>query len=369
MMIYMKFFKKEPVLCIAALAAIISCFFVPPDGEYIGYIDFKTLTLLYCLMAAVAGLTKAGVFTALAHSLCSRTHSARKLGIILVLLCFFSSMLITNDVALLTFVPFAVTVLGLAGEKRKVLAVVVMQTVAANLGSMLTPPGNPQNIHLFSYYNMSLGQFLSATAPVCLASLVILVIMLQGLKKGDVVVNFGEHPGLDKRLFAVSAALFALSLLVVLRVMAWYVLLPVFVIVMFIFDRKLLLKADFMLLLTFVCFFIFVGNMGRIEAVRSTLSSLVQGRELIVGALCSQVISNVPAAVLLSGFTENGRELLLGVNIGGLGTPVASLASLISLKLFSRVEGANTGRFMGAFLIVNFGLLAVLLAFAYIFMV
>lgn len=365
----MKFFKKEPVLCIAALAAIISCFFVPPDGEYIGYIDFKTLTLLYCLMAAVAGLTKAGVFTALAHSLCVRTHQARTLGIILVLLCFFSSMLITNDVALLTFVPFAVTVLGLAGEKRKVLAVVVMQTVAANLGSMLTPPGNPQNIHLFSYYNMSLGEFFSATGPVCLASLIILVIMLLGLKKGQVIVDFGQHPGLDKRLFAVSAALFALSLLVVLRVMAWYVLLPLFIVVMFIFDRKLLLKADFMLLLTFVCFFVFVGNMGRIEAVRSVLSSLVQGRELIVGALCSQVISNVPAAVLLSGFTENGRELLLGVNIGGLGTPVASLASLISLKLFSHVEGANTGRFMGAFLIVNFGLLAVLLAFAYIFMV
>lgn len=363
------FFKKEPVLCIAAAAAVLSCFFVPPDAEYIAYIDFKTLTLLYCLMAAVAGLTKAGVFTALAHGLCVRASDSRSLSIVLVLLCFFSSMLITNDVALLTFVPFAVTVLGLVGEKRKVLAVVVMQTVAANLGSMLTPPGNPQNIHLFSHYSMSIGEFFSATAPVCGLSLVLIFIMCMGLKKGPVSINFGEYPGMDKRLFLVSAGLFVLSLLVVFRVIEWYVLLPVFIIVMFIFDRGLLLKADFLLLLTFVCFFVFVGNMGRIGAVRETLSSIVEGREILVGALCSQVISNVPAAVLLSGFTENGRELLLGVNIGGLGTPVASLASLISLKLFSRSEGANSARFMGAFLIVNFGLLTVLLIFAMIFMV
>lgn len=362
------FFKREPVLCTAAIAAAVSCFFVPPDAGYAGYIDFKTIVLLYCLMAAVSGLTKAGAFTFLAHGLCVRTHNSRGLAMVLVMLCFFSSMLITNDVALLTFVPFAVTVLGMAGEGKLVLPVVILQTVAANLGSMLTPPGNPQNIHLFSFYDMSASQFFSATAPVCLLGFVLVAGMCMCLKKEQVEVDFGASPGLDGRLLAVSGAMFALSLLVVFRLLQWYVLLPVFVAVFLIFDRKSLLDADFMLLLTFVCFYIFVGNMGRLDAVRGILSSLVEGREMLVGAVCSQFISNVPSAVLLSGFTENGRELLLGVDIGGLGTPVASLASLISFKLYSRMPGARSGRFMAFFLAVNFSLLALLLAFAMVFL-
>ncbi len=358
------FIKKEPVLSIAALAAAASCFFVPPDREYIGYIDFRTIVLLYCLMAAVAGFTRAGFFAHLAHSLCVRSRNSRGLAVILIALCFFSSMLITNDVALLTFVPFAVAVLGVAGKEKLILPVVVLQTVAANLGSMLTPPGNPQNIHLFSHYSMSAGDFFSATAPVCLVSGLLVALMCLFLKKERLEVNFGECPGVDKKGFVFSAALFVLSMLVVFRAMEWYVLLPVFIVACLVFDRKLLLKADFLLLLTFCCFFIFVGNIGRIEPVREALAGLIAGREIVLGALLSQVISNVPAAVLLSGFTESGRELLIGVNIGGLGTPVASLASLISMKIYSSSSGADTGKFMGLFLALNFALLAVLLAFA-----
>ncbi len=358
------FFKREPVLCISALAAIISCFFVAPDKEYLGYIDFRTIVLLYCLMASVAGFTKAGTFAHLAHSLCVRSRSSRGLAMVLVALCFFSSMLITNDVALLTFVPFAVAVLGVAEKQRLILPVVLLQTIAANLGSMLTPPGNPQNIHLFSHYAMSAGEFFSATAPVCLVSGVLIALLCLGLKSEEISVHFGENPGVERRGLCFSALLFVLSMLVVFRAMEWYVLLPLFIVLCLVFDRKLLLSADFLLLLTFCCFFIFVGNIGRIEPVRAALAQLIAGREILLGALLSQVISNVPAAVLLSGFTEGGRELLIGVNIGGLGTPVASLASLISLKLYSASEGANTGRFMGAFLVVNFALLAILLAFA-----
>ena len=360
------FLKKEPVLSVSALAAIISCFFVSPDREYISYIDFRTIALLYCLMAAVAGFTKAGLFAFLAHSLCIRSRSTRALGGVLVALCFFSSMLITNDVALLTFVPFAVAVLAIAEKEKYILPIVVLQTVAANLGSMLTPPGNPQNIHLFSHYAMSAGEFFSATAPVCALSGVIVALACLFLKKEKVEVNFGECPHVDKKSLVFSAALFVLSMLVVFRAMEWYVLLPVFVVACLIFDRKLLAKADFLLLLTFCCFFIFVGNIGRIESVRSALAGLIAGREILIGALLSQVISNVPAAVLLSGFTDGGRELLLGVNIGGLGTPVASLASLISMKIYSSSHNANTGKFMAVFLAVNFAMLIVLLAFALI---
>ena len=360
------FLKREAVLCIAFLAAVISCFFVPPDGAYLKYIDLRTLALLYCLMVVVAGLRKAGSFTALAHFLCDRAGNLRLMSAVLVALCFFSSMLITNDVALLTFVPFAVVVLGMAKREKELVWVVVLQAVAANLGSMLTPVGNPQNLYLYSRYGMSGGEFFSATAPVwCLSLLLVLGCCLL-MKKEPVRVFLGEKPILLRKLLLFYSALFLLCLLVVFRLIRWPVMLALVMLLVGIFDRRTLLKADFLLLLTFVCFFIFAGNLARIDAVDRLLRHILTGRELFVGVLCSQVISNVPAALLLSGFTENARALLLGVNIGGLGTPVASLASLIALKLYSHAEGAKTGAFLWRFSLVNFLLLAVLLAFAYV---
>ena len=360
------FLKREAVLCIAFLAAVISCFFVPPDGAYLKYIDLRTMALLYCLMVVVAGLRKAGSFTALAHFLCHRAGNLRLMSAVLVALCFFSSMLITNDVALLTFVPFAVVVLGMTKREKELVWVVVLQAVAANLGSMLTPVGNPQNLYLYSRYGMSGGDFFSATAPVwCLSLLLVLGCCLL-MKKEPVRVFLGEKPILLRKLLLFYSALFLLCLLVVFRLIHWPVMLVLVLLLVGIFDRRTLLKADFLLLLTFVCFFIFAGNLARIDAVDRLLRHMLTGRELFVGVLCSQVISNVPAALLLSGFTENARALLLGVNIGGLGTPVASLASLIALKLYSHAEGAKTGAFLWRFSLVNFLLLAVLLAFAYV---
>ena len=215
---------------------------------------------------------------------------------------------------------------------------------------------------------MNAGEFFSATAPVCVLSGVLIALMCLCLKSEGISVHFGEAPGVERRGLLQSALLFILSMLVVFRAMEWYVLLPLFIVLCLVFDRRLLLKADFFLLATFCCFFIFVGNIGRIAPVRDALAALIGGREILVGALLSQVISNVPAAVLLSGFTEGGRELLIGVNIGGLGTPVASLASLISLKLYARSADANSGKFMAAFLAVNFALLVLLLAFALLVM-
>lgn len=360
------FVKREVTLCVAFFAALVSCFFVPPDGAYIGYIDFRTLALLYCLMVVVAGLRGAGLFSSLAHTLCLKAGTVRAIGLVLTALCFFSSMLITNDVALLTFVPFAVVVLGLAHQEKELAWVVVLQTVAANLGSMLTPVGNPQNLYLYSYYGMSAGAFFSATLPVWGLSMVLIALMCLVLPKGSIAVELGEEPGLDKRGVLVYFALFAVCLLVVLRVIEWPVMLLVIIAGLLFYDRKLLLKADFLLLVTFVCFFVFAGNLARIESVSELLRRLLEGRELLVGAAASQVISNVPAALLLSGFTDNAKALLLGVDIGGLGTPVASLASLISLKLYSHSESADTGRFMNRFILANVILLAVLLPFGMI---
>ena len=355
------FVKQELTLCAAFAAALVSCFFVPPDGAYWSYIDFRTLALLYCLMVVVAGLRHAGVFAALAHRLCERAGSVRLLGLMLVLLCFFSAMLITNDVALLTFVPFAVVVLGMAHQEKELIWVVVLQTVAANLGSVLTPVGNPQNLYLYSRYGLGMGDFLSATLPLWLLSLLAVLLLSLRLPKARVAVFLGEAPCVDKKGLILYLALFLLCLLAVLRLLAWQWMLGILVLVLLVLDRRRLRKADFLLLLTFVCFFVFSGNLARIGAVEALLCRLLAGRELLTAALTSQVISNVPAALLLSGFTEAGRELLLGVNIGGLGTPVASLASLISLKLYAHSEHASSGKFLGLFSLVNFSLLALLL--------
>ena len=354
------FVRREPVLLIAALAAIFSCVLVPPDPAYLGYMDFRTLALLYCLMIVVAGLRQAGLFAHLAHRLCENVKSVRMIALTLVLLCFFSAMLITNDVALLTFVPFAVVVLGMADRKKDLIHIVVLQTVAANLGSMLTPVGNPQNLYLYSRYDLSFGAFVRATLPLWLLSLLLVGLACLALSPTPLRIFLGEEPGLDRRALWLYAALFAVCLLVVLRILSWPVMLVIVAAALLILDRKILLKADFMLLLTFVAFFVFSGNLARLDAVDRLLRRLLEGRVYLTSLLTSQVISNVPAALLLSGFTEDWGSLLLGVNVGGLGTPIASLASLISMKLYAHSDHAHTGRYLAEFTLVNGALLLLL---------
>ena len=354
------FFKKEPILVIAAAAAAVSCVLVPPDAAYLGYIDFRTLALLYALMLVVSGLRSAGAFAHLAHLVCARAGSARGMGALLVGMTFFSSMLITNDVALLTFVPFAITLLGMTGRRQDCILVVVLQTVAANLGSMLTPVGNPQNLYLYSRYAFSAADFFRITAPVWGLSLLLTLLACLALPKAELHVSLGEKPGVERGKLWLYLVLFAVCLLSVFRLLPWWIMLPIVAAALLIFDRKMLMQADFMLLLTFVAFFVFAGNLARVETVDRLLRRLLKGREYLTALLTSQIISNVPAALLLSGFTDEARELLLGVDVGGLGTPIASLASLISFKLYSRSPDARAGRYLLVFTLVNLLLLALL---------
>ena len=354
------FLRREIVLTVSVLAAAVSCVFVPPDAAYLGYFDLRTLALLYCLMTVVAGLREAGVFDRLAFLLCRRAAGVRALGTLLVLLCFFTSMLITNDVALLTFVPFAAVVLGLAGRREALLRVVVLQTAAANLGSMLTPVGNPQNLYLYSRYDMTLPAFFRATLPLWTASLLLLLAACLLLPRRELERGTPEAPDWDPRHAAVHFALFGLCLLTVLRVLPWYWMLAGVAAVLLVFDRRALLRADVPLLLTFAAFFVFSGNLGRIGAVDALLRRVLTGRVYLVSLLASQAVSNVPAALLLSGFTEDAPALLQGVNVGGLGTPVASLASLISMKLYFRTGDARPGRYLLEFTILNAALLLLL---------
>ena len=343
------FIKKEAVLCIAAVLAIASMFFVPPDGEYPGYIDFRTLFLLFSLMTVVAGFRDAGTFSALSHTLLQRVRSARGVVLCLTLICFFSSMLITNDVALLTFVPFSILLLSQAGLQKLTVLTVTLQTIAANLGSMLTPIGNPQNLYIYSRSGMDIGTFIGILLPYAAFSLLLLALSCLFVKKEAAAPQTGEKAQRSTRSELICAALFVLSLLSVLRVLEAWIAALVTLLVMLVYNGKLLKRVDYCLLLTFVCFFVFIVNMGRIEPIREFLSAFITGREMLTGALLSQIISNVPAAVLLSAFSENWQELLIGVNIGGLGTLIASLASLISYKLYVASENAQSKRFMFVF--------------------
>lgn len=361
------FMKKEAVLCISAVLALLSAFWVRPDGEYIGYINFRVLGLLFSLMAVVAGLKSLNVFDIIARKLTVKCRNMRSMVFLLTGLCFFSSMFITNDVALITFVPLAISVLVMAGGERYIIYTVILQTIAANMGSMLTPMGNPQNLYLADFYAMSMGEFFGTTVPVCLISGLLLVLMLLPVRREEISTdeNMQGHQ-VDKRLLCLYVALGVLAILSVFGVVHYLILTAVTLLAVLIFDRKVLGKIDWFLLLTFVMFFIFVGNAARIEEIKTFLEGVTRGRELLVGVAASQIISNVPAAVMLSNFTENGRELLLGVDIGGLGTPIASLASLISYRLYAGSEGSRKGKYMAEFLLINFGLLAILLLLTWI---
>ena len=372
----LEFMKREVVLLAALTLAAISACMIPPDREYGEYIDFRTLAILFCLMCVMGGLQKIGVFRWIAQGLLGKVRSVGMLVQVLMLLCFFSSMLITNDVALITFVPFTFTVLGMmGGEQRRKLALplVALQTMGANLGSMLTPIGNPQNLYLYGKAGMPMGSFFRLMLPYAGCSLVLLLVwgLILGKRcSGEWKPGSGKdqrekvfRPGAVVIPLSVYLGLFLLCLLAVAHVLPWQGILGIVLAAILIMDRSVLKKVDYSLLLTFVGFFVFIGNVGRIPAFRSFLQGVVEGREVYAAIGASQVISNVPAALLLSGFTENVGQLIIGVNLGGLGTLIASMASLSSYKYVAKEEGSRKGTYIGIFTVGSLCLLGLLLGF------
>ena len=358
----MEFIKKEAVFFIAAICAILTLFLVPPDAEYLHYIDFRVLCLLFCLMAVVAGFKSLGMFRWLTYQILHRIRNGHILSAMLVLLPFFTSMLVTNDVALLIFVPFTLGLLVQLGCQRSIILILVLQTIAANLGSMATPVGNPQNLYLYAAYELSAAAFFSIVLPLTAVSFIgLLIVSFFALPKtlSKQTIEFETIASIRKLM--IYAALFVVCILTVFRVIHYLVATAFVLIAVLLLDRKLLADVDYMLLATFVCFFIISENLGRLDVVRNFLQSLLQRSALLTAVGTSQIISNVPAAVLLSGFTENWTALLAGTNIGGLGTPIASLASLITLKLYLRWPEAKAGRYILIFLAANLIGLAILL--------
>lgn len=375
----MKFIKKEIVLWIALALAVLSMFVVKPDSRYLGYVDFRTLAILFCLMAVVAGFKRQGVFELLAEKLLSVAGSVCGMVTVLVLLCFFMSMVITNDVALITFVPFTIAVMGRAEagiKERWLLKTVVMQTIAANLGSMLTPIGNPQNLYLFGLSGLGVGAFVWLMLPYTLLSLLLLLgwifcasrrdnrkmVQTAGSKEKEPEEKCGS--GSAERMIAYGV-LAVLSLLAVGHIIPYWVAFVLVLAYTLCRDRKVLSQVDYALLCTFAALFVLIGNIGRIPVFRDFLMRMTEGREIAVSVAASQIMSNVPAAILLSGFTNRIEGLIVGTNLGGLGTMIASMASLISFK-YVAAAGERRGRYFLLFTAANLVFLAVLSAAAYL---
>lgn len=357
----LRFFKKEPVFTAALILAAVSFCIVRPGVKVIEGIDFRTLSLLLVLMCVVAGLQKQFLFEKIGNALITKISDIRLLYMILILLCFVSSMFMTNDVALITFVPFSVLILTMLEKSDKLALIVVLQTLAANLGSILTPLGNPQNLYLYNLSGMSALDFIKYMLPLWLISLVLVTVPVIFMKKEKVSgVRTHETPDADKPKLVMYIVLFALSILSVLKILDYRILLAIAVVAILIADRVILLKADYVLLGTFVGFFVFIYDLKQIPEVVDAISSVVKGHELPVGIIASQFISNVPAAILLSGFTNDIKTLLVSVNLGGLGTLIASMASLISYKFYVSSRNSKPGRYMLKFTAFNVAYLIVL---------
>ena len=363
--------KKDPVFFISGILAIVSCFFVHPDKEYLGYIDFRVLSILFCMMLVISELVLLGIFDRLTAKLLSKVNSSRFVSLILVWLSFFLGMIMTNDVTLVTLVPFAILLLKSFDDRKNLTFTLILMTVATNLGSMQTPIGNPQNIYLYNHYNMQMWEFIKLMLPYSLCSLALVTAAVFVLCK-DMKMQHkfeSEKKPLSVPKLIICIVLFAASMLVVARVVEYYIVLAVLVVVMLIMDRKAFKNVDYALLITFVFFFVFVGNMGRIDVVYDTMSSIISKSTTVTAIAASQVISNVPTALLMSAFTDNGRSLVIGTNLGGLGTLIASMASLITYKYHAALPPAKekSVNYILAFSIINIIFLVILLSLYFVF--
>lgn len=362
---FSSFVKKEFVVIVSGIAMLVSCAFVPVS-DYTKMIDTDVIGILFSLMLVIAGFKANNLIIMASGWLVRKTrvNDTRKALLIMSLLTFFFSMLVTNDAALIALVP--ITVIFFAEYESELIYAVAVQTIAANLGSMATPFGNPQNLFLYSKYNLSAWKFFSAVLPGAFAGLAIVLLLCVFIK--DRPLDVDEDDGvqlLNKPYLVLYGILFILCLLAVFNVLNVITVFASACAVIVITEPKRFTEVDFGLLLTFIFFFIFVGNIKQIPQVSTFFSEFMNGREFAASVLTSQVISNVPAAMMLSGFTDNWKAVLLGTDVGGLGTPIASLASLISLRIYGSCENARHFKYLGVFLLINFAALAALYAFVY----
>ncbi len=356
-------FKKDSILFISGILAVISCFFVKPDSSYFSYINFRVLAILFSLMLVVSAYMRIGTFDYFTNKLLGKIHSEKNISLFLVILSFFMSMLLTNDVTLVTLIPFALNVLKAFKDRKRTMYTLILMTVSANLGSMLIPIGNPQNLYLYTEYHITLLDFIKLMLPYSVVSLILLIISVIMMNKSDKTVDTAlteevEAPKLLPLL--VYTALFVVCLLTVSNKLSYIIMLGVVAAVVLVFDRKSFVNIDYGLLFTFIFFFVLIGNLGRIDIIHDALSRVIEKNVTLTAVLASQFISNVPAAMLLSAFTQKGPSLLIGTNLGGLGTLIASMASLITYKFYNK-EKKEGEHYLLSFTVINILFLVILL--------
>lgn len=363
MNIVINFVKKNTVMVIALIAAVITAFIVPPDAQYLSYFDYKTLACLFSVLAVVCALKNVKFFYILACNIVKKFKNVRLCVVVLVWVTFIGSMLIANDMALLTFLPLGYYVLHTANKERYMAFTFIMQNIAANLGGMLTPFGNPQNLYLYSKFNIPIGEFTLIMLPPFLLAVALITVCCVIFVKPEPIELKDDPDKIDRKRTAAYLFLFAIAIIIVFNFIPYWIGMIFITLTLIVMDRKALAAVDYPLLLTFVFFFIFAGNMARIDVIKDFFSSVLQMNTLLFSVISCQFISNVPSAILLSQFTNDYHSLLLGVNIGGVGTLIASLASLITLRQYNTLNPGKTGRYVAEFSVFNFSFLIVLTAF------
>ena len=355
------FVKKEVVLSVAIVCTIVTCFFVPFDKEYLGYFEWKTLIALFCMLAVVAGLKNTNVFELISKKLIGLFHTRRAVIYALVYGTFFFDMIVANDMSLITFLPLTYIVLHSTNNDKYLAFTFIMQTIAANMGGMITPYGNPQNLYLFSRYNIPTLEFFGVLLIQSVTVALLLFVGCLFIKNEKLELANKNEFEIDRKKLSIYAVLFVFVILSIFRVVPHWVTLILVIAAVLLFDIKRFKYVDYALLATFCVFFIFSGNIARIDAIKDLIASIVEKNTLIAGIVSCQFISNVPTAIFLSNFTENYRELLVSVNIGSLGIIISSLASLITLKEFLKHQPTKFKKYMGMFTLINTIFLAVLL--------
>ena len=356
-----KFIKSEVVLTVASVLAIITMFFVPIDKEYLNYFDYNTLICLFCMLAVVAGLKSTNVFELISRKLIGLFHTRRAVIYTLVFGTFFFDMIVANDMSLITFLPLTYIVLHSTKNDKYLAFTFIMQTIAANMGGMITPYGNPQNLYLYSYYNIGTTEFFSILFAQVITVAILLWICCAFVPNEKLKLRKSSKIIISKKTLIVYAILFVLVILSVFRIVPYLLTLAIVLITILIMDRKRFSKVDYALISTFCVFFVFSGNMARIPQIKEFISEIVVKNTLLAGIVSCQFISNVPTAIFLSKFTQNYRDLLISVNIGSLGILISSLASIITLKEFLKHQPKNFFKYLGMFTIFNTMFLIVLL--------
>ena len=363
----LKFVSKNAVMCIAALLAVLTSFLVPPDKAYLDYFDLRTLTCLFLTLLVICALKDIRFFGIVAHRIVVTTGNLRILALALVYITFIGSMLIANDMALITFLPLGYFALSVTKNEEKMAYVFILQNISANLGGMLTPFGNPQNLFLYSYFGIPTGEFVRIMFPPFLLAIAMLTAACFLLPSTPLQIRDDSGQKLNRKRAGLYLTLFAFSLLIVFRLIPYWLGLLVIPAVMIFADRKAFSEVDWGLLCTFALFFVFSGNMSRIKEVQDFAGNLLQKNTLLVSIASCQCISNVPSAILLSRFTANYHDLLLGVNIGGTGTLISSLASLITFRHYRTLRPGHTKKYLLLFTVMNLVFLLVMATAAQLF--